>query len=368
MLRLLFFVLMFFMNQVLHAQVIENYQSDIQISKSKSIFIKNHSAQLSVDLQNFPESSLYFEIPRGSSVFMEGKLWIYAERDTTFSVALDLLKEIFLPVNPSKVQVDVLNDVDSLDEFHVLKGYFGQKNAESLDLPKGVFDWELRKVDDFDDFFILATIIILLLVAIFKVVFPNVLELIIRPQTVISADDFSESGSIQKFFTLDVLFYVFLINLGISLFVMLYVHIAGVSVLVDLGKKDINSLFFIWFLFSIGLAFLSVIKFLFLKVMVYLFDLSKFDFAHFFYLFRIISISVFVMLSFSIFFFFNNHSVLVNFFEIAVKSFFWVYLIGVFFMFLIMANRVPFKNYHLFAYICTAELIPFLVIAKLVMG
>lgn len=361
-------MLMFCMNQVLHAQVIENYQSEILISKSKSIFKKHQSAQLSIDLKNFPESSLYFEIPRGSSVFMDGKLWIYAERDTIFTVALGLLKEIFLPVDPSKVQLDVLNDIDSLDEFRVLKGYFDHKVSDSLDLPKSVFDLELRKLDDFDDFFILSTIIILLLIAVFKVVFPNVLELIIRPQTVISADNFSESGTIQKFFTLDVLFFVFLINMGISLFVMLHVHIAGPSFLVDLGKKEINNLFYIWFILSFGLAFLSVIKFLFLKVMVYLFDLSRFDLAHFFYLIRIISISVLLILILSVFFFLNNQSGLINFFEISVRSFFWVYLISVFLMFVIMANKGPFKNYHLFAYICTSELIPFLIIAKLVIG
>jgi len=368
MLRLLFFVLVFSMNQVLYAQVIENYQSEILISKSKSIFKKHHSAQLLVDLQNFPESSLYFEIPQGSFVFMDGKLWVYADRDTIFTVALSFLKEKFLPDDPTKVQVDVLNDFDSLEGFHVLKGIFGQKSAKSLDPPSVVFDYEQRNLNDFDDFFIIAIIILLLLIAIFKVVFPNVLGLIIRPQTIISAEVFSESGNIQKFFTLDVLFYVFLMNLGISLFVMLYIHFTEVPVLANWGEKDINNLFFIWFFLSIGLSLSSVVKFLFLKVMVYLFDLSKFDFAHFFYLLRIISVSVLVVLSFSIFFFFNNHPALVNFFEIAARSFFWVYFIGVLFMFLLMVNRVPFKNYHLFAYICTAELIPFLIIVKLIMG
>ncbi|RZS95038.1 DUF4271 domain-containing protein [Cecembia calidifontis] len=366
--RLIFFLLMFSLNHVLQAQVLENYQSNILYTKNKSIFNKYHSAQLEVNLQDFPASSLFFEIPQGSTVFLEGKLWVFAERDTVITVALSQLKETFVPADPSKVKVAVLNDDASLEGFHVLKGYFGERSQDILESSPSVFDWEQRKVDDFDDFFILATIILLFLVSIFKVVFPNVLDLIIRPQTVISADDFSESGSIQKFFTLDVLFYIFMVNLGISLLVLLYVHIAGVSVFLDLGNSDINNLFLIWFLLSIGLAILSVFKFLFLKVMVYLFDLSKFDFAHFFYLLRIISISVLGMLILSIFFFFNNHSVLVNFFQIALKSFFWVYLFGVFFMFLIMVNRVPFKNYHLFAYICSAELIPFLIIAKLVMG
>lgn len=366
--RVIFLFLLFSMNHVLYAQVLENYQNNILISKNRSIFKKYHSAKFEIDLQNFPESNMYFEIPGGSSVFMDGKLWVFAERDTTIIKSLMELKQEIDALIPSSVRVDVINDVAVLDGLQVMKGFFGQKRLENYDPPKNVIEWELREVDDFDDFFILATVLLLFLAAIYKGVFPNVLDLIIRPQTVISADDFSETGSIQKFFTLDVLFYLLLMNLGISLLVMLYVHVTGISIFVDLGNSDINSLFFIWFLLSIGLALLAVFKFLFLKAVVYLFDLSKFDFAHFFYLLRIISISMMVMLSFSLFFFFNNYSVLVNFFEIGVRSFFWVYLFGVFFMFLIMVNRVPFKNYHLIAYICTAELIPFLIIAKLIMG
>ncbi|OYX20468.1 MAG: hypothetical protein B7Z16_06635, partial [Algoriphagus sp. 32-45-6] len=44
--------------------------------------------------------------------------------------------------------------------------------------------------------------------------------------------------------------------------------------------------------------------------------------------------------------------------------FFWFYLLGVVGLFFIMMNRLSFKKYHLFTYLCIAELVPFLILAK----
>jgi hypothetical protein len=48
--------------------------------------------------------------------------------------------------------------------------------------------------------------------------------------------------------------------------------------------------------------------------------------------------------------------------------FFVLYIFGVLMLFFLMTKKVSFKNYHLFSYLCTAELVPFLVIAKLIIG
>ena len=61
------------------------------------------------------------------------------------------------------------------------------------------------------------------------------------------------------------------------------------------------------------------------------------------------------------------YRVLENVLELSLQVFFWLYLIGITGLFLIMMNRLSFKKYHLFTYLCIAELVPFLILAKWIM-
>ena len=67
------------------------------------------------------------------------------------------------------------------------------------------------------------------------------------------------------------------------------------------------------------------------------------------------------------FFVINDISELEIVFTLLIKAVFWTYLIGVFGLFLIMMNRLNFKKYHLFTYLCLTEIIPFLVLTKWVL-
>ena len=106
----------------------------------------------------------------------------------------------------------------------------------------------------------------------------------------------------------------------------------------------------------------------FRSLCVCVFDLKKIVIPHFFYMLRIISITIFVMA------FIVSIIVLNDFFELDITikyllyAFFWIYMVGVFMLFLIMSNRVSFKNYHLFVYICSAEIVPFLILSKVIIG
>jgi hypothetical protein len=50
-----------------------------------------------------------------------------------------------------------------------------------------------------------------------------------------------------------------------------------------------------------------------------------------------------------------------------MKGFFWLYAFGILGLFLLMMNRLDFKKYHLFTYLCLAEIVPFLVLCKWIM-
>lgn len=350
------------------SQVIENYDSKINVNKVGGFFSKKERAVTELDIFSFPQSSFRFGIPAGSTVFLGNKLWFYTKKDTLFQIFQNELKDQFELHQLREVNLSVFNDSPKLEEISILKGIFEEGTKEVFVTKTVGLDFSKREITDFNDFFTIAIIIILFLFAVFKVFFPVVLGFIARPQTVFTAEDFSETGSLQKFFSVDVLFYLFLINLGIALICMLVWKVSGNPDFFSITNADINGLIFYWFVGSIALIFFSIIKFLFLKVMVSIFDLKKFEFAHFFYLLRIISISLFLVIGFSIYFFFNDQTYLFKVLEISKISFFWIYLFGVLYMIVIAVNRTSFKNYHLFAYICTAELIPFLILSKMVIG
>jgi len=366
--RGLFLIVLLIQVAAAQSQVIENYQSKINILKEQGFFSKKERAIVDIDIFNFPQSSFRFFFPNGSTVFINDKLWFFSESDTLFQISQNELRSQFNLMGVKETKLSILNDISDLGEISVLKGIFEEGIEQVYESKSLGLDFSKREISDFNDFFTIAFVIILFLFAIFKIIFPVVLGFIAKPQTVFSAEDFSESGSLQKFFSADVLLYLLLVNLGISLLCMLIWKVSGNPVYFDFVKRDINGLIFYWILGAIALILLSVFKFVSLRVMVSIFDLKKFEFAHYFYLLRIISISLFLVMGFSIYFFFNNKAYLSQVLEISIISFFWVYLLGVFYMFVIVVKRTSFKNYHLFAYICTAELIPFLILSKMVIG
>jgi hypothetical protein len=63
----------------------------------------------------------------------------------------------------------------------------------------------------------------------------------------------------------------------------------------------------------------------------------------------------------------NEFSAMKNALSFSFSTFFWIYILGVAGLFLIMMNRLSFKKYHLFAYLCIAELVPFLILSKWIM-
>lgn len=357
-----------FLSMGVFAQVLENYDEHIQLNQGSKWLNKIDKAAVKIDVFSFPQSSIRLKVPGESTVLLDEKVWLYTSADTVIEVKVSQLQEIFSLNYQANHELVVLKDGLKTDQISVLKGYFANQEEVETEKKATGLNFSKREQSAFDDFFILGSVIVMFLFAIFKIIFPQVLGFIVRPQTVFSAEDFSDTGSLQKFFSLDVMFYLLLVNHVIALLVMLFMKEGGSGPFSYFVNGDINALFFNWFSGAMLLTLVAVVKFLFLKVMVFIFGLQKFDFAHFFYLLRIVSISLFVILGIGIYFFLNDQSSLQNVIEYSLIGFFWVYLLGVGMMFVIMVNRVPFKNYHLFAYICTAELIPFLILSKLVIG
>lgn len=366
---LVFFMALFSLLSIqVDGQVLENYSSKVGVSTSSRLLKPSQMAEVTLDIKSFPGSNMRFKIPGGSTVFLDEFLWFYAEKDTLFSLPLSdfegFLKESYRP------QMDLTIVNKSLDQgaIEIQKGYFDiQVSGEMPQISQGLMNE--RRVDNwFKDFFFLALITVLFLFALFRIAFPILLSFITSPQIIFSAEDFSDSGSLQKFFSLDVIFYLLVVCMTWMLSIMFVVHVTEFSPLYSFTTGPTSELMWYLLLGSVFLTLLTVLKFVFLRAMALVFDMQKFEFTHFFYLLRIISLTVFGAVLVIAYFYLNHPVLLEDVVVFLLKAFFWIYIGGIAMLFLLMLGRVNFKNYHLFAYICTAELLPFLIISKMIMG
>ena len=301
-------------------------------------------------------------------MFLNGRLWFYAVNDTILITPTAELGGFLEELPEEEVVLSIVKeDLDPL-EVSVQKGFFDKEVISFMDLTVDDQFPEKREKSNFNDFFFFALLTVLFLLAIFKMIYPLVLRLIIMPTAVFSAEDFSESNSLQKFFALDVIFYLLIVNMLVFLLGMMSIKVLDKESLISLVNGDLNQLFLNWLFGSGFLILLGILKFVFLRVLAFFFELGKIVNAHFFYLFRIISISTFSIAFIVSFILLNGFFELELVIKFLLYGFFWIYLIGVAMLFIIMSNRLPFKNYHLFVYICSAEIVPFLILTKVIIG
>lgn len=359
-----FLTMMGFSARIANAQVLEDYKSDWEEGGKKTWFSDNDRLSVELDLGSFPRGYVSFEFPAQSVVFLGEKLWFFSEKDTIFSEKVSELRSQFkvektnlivfkrgIQVGDSKIQ-KVLQPAEL-------------KSAESLKA-------DLIKKRDFQrqeirDFFVFAVLLVLFGIALYKLAYPYLFAVMIRPLSLINAEDFSDSGSLQKFFSFDVLFYVVVVNMLTSLAGVLGLIFFKYEWLKTRFTLDFNSMFQLWLAVAGILLVLTILKFIGIRVVAYLFDLEKLEFPHFFYLLRLVAITSAFFVLVSTFYLMNEFSEMKNALSFSFSAFFWIYIAGVAGLFLIMMNRLSFKKYHLFAYLCIAELVPFLVLSKWIM-
>jgi len=359
---LLFFFL--FSSAWATAQVLENYEGAWSSSVEQSLVGSIGQKQVKLAVNAFPQSFFQFEVPANSTVFVDGKLWVLTSIDTTFFVATNSLKQEF---GRDSLLVTVVSDKIRLGEFGltITKVAKNEKEEKELSGEDQFFALEKRTVvQPLKDFIAVSLLSILALAAVYRRVYPYLLGVLLQPLSVIKAEDFSESGGLQKVFSLDILFFLFLVSMmlaqslltGIVLFRPDWFGIG----------ENLTSLSLInyWVIASFLILILTILKFSAIKLISYLFDLGKSEFAHFFYLLRLITFGFAFVLVVTTFFTINEFFELKMVFAQLMKGVFWVYLLGVFGLFLIMMNRLNFKKYHLFTYLCIAEIVPFLVLTK----
>ncbi|OOG69318.1 DUF4271 domain-containing protein [Algoriphagus sp. A40] len=354
-----------FLSLGLNAQVLENYDGLWKSARQESWLGINNQVELTVDLTNFPESEIRIKLPSKSTVFVDGKLWQLTTGDTVFFRSIGELQAEF---GKDSLNFTVVSP-DLAPRKASIKKVIGRENLDDVVLsPEGIPLVGRFVPQPVRDFYFTGLFIILFFVALYKLAYPYLLAMMLKPLSVISAEDFTDSGNLQKFFSFDIIFYILIVAMMISQ--------GAVTGLVVFRKEwldtwiglDYSSLLLIWLVGAFGILVLTIVKFIGIRLISYLFDLGKAEFSHFFYLLRLIVFGSSVVLLVGAYFVVNNFSGLEPAFSVLFSGFFWFYIFGVLGLFLIMMSRLSFKKYHLFTYLCIAELVPFLILAKWIMG
>lgn len=342
-------------------QVLENYDHSWRPYSSGNWWENNDQIQVKVNVRDFDQSYLRLQIPAQSTLFIDGKLWEYFKSDTLSWVPIADIRALtasdtatLLLINPrlsrGKVGLQKVISPEQVADEEAEGGspdlLLGRQSAQSL-----------------KDFYVVALLINLVFFALYKIAYPYLLGVLIQPLSVINAEDFSDSGSLQKFFSPDILFYMLIVSMMLSQL--------GVAVLYTKSETfatwaagEFGSLMMLWGLGILVIFAISVLKFLGVRVSGFFFDLGKNDFAHFFYLLRLIVFGTSVVLLVLAYYVINRYWELAQISGLMISGFFWFYLLGILGLFFIMMNRLSFKKYHLFTYLCIAELVPFLILSK----
>jgi hypothetical protein len=351
----------------LSAQILENYSDRFEFKSTKSWSNSLVILNASVDVANFSKSSLWLSVPAGSTVFVEKRIWFFTEQDTSVIVTIDWLKDYVDLPSARSLEFSISNNQLNPQAITLKKGYFDQSAAgkEGL-IAKEAMVLESRGQTVFKDFYFIALGIILLLLAIIKGIFPVELSYFLAPRAVISSTENLEGG--QKFFSVDVLFFLLTVGMALVLGIMFFIDYFEYQKFGFFNPRNLNDLFFKWFIGSLIYVFVTIAKFVYLKFLSSVFKLNKLEFLHFFYLLRIISLMLFGLLILQTLFLTNNYLEVGSWVELSMKGFFSIYILGIVFLFVFMTNQVNFNFYHLIAYLCTAELLPFLIVSKYIIS
>ncbi|UJP66274.1 DUF4271 domain-containing protein [Mongoliitalea daihaiensis] len=347
----------------LHAQILENYSGMFDHQSKKSWNYKSDQVSTTLDVSSFPSSMLRFYVPEKNTVFLDNKIWFYSEKDTTVLISLEELHERFDFQGQSTVSLVVYGQGVSLNAVTLEKGYFQSLVMDVQGVSEA--DDSRRNRSSFKDFYFLGICILLSLFAIVKIVFPVELNFMLSPKAIFSVGDNMDWN--PKFFSLDVLFFLFLIGLGMVQSIMFFVYYFDSIHANLINPFSLNDLFFKWIIGAVIFVGLSVVKYLYLSFMTYVFNFRKFEVMHFFYLLRIISLLVVVLIIVQTLVLTNDMITAQNWHALAKNGVFTIYLIATVFLYVLMTNQLDFKFYHLIAYLCTAELLPFLIVSKYMM-
>ncbi|EON77335.1 membrane protein, putative [Lunatimonas lonarensis] len=363
-----FFLYIFMVASNCHSQVLENYDSRISYLPPSEFYSASVGVQVAVDLGSFPLSTLMVHLPQGSSLFLDTILWFQTSRDTTLMLPLKDAQQALSMEAGEMVLTIYRKGIQKKDVSVQKMGPIVSDRGVTASQLLLLDSYSTRNRDVFEEFFYSALLLLLLLAALFKVINPLVLPMFLNPRYLVSSEDFTEGGSFTKLFNNALLYYLLMLNM---LLMLLFLTISKHLDIAPLGiqlSNDLNHYYFLWIAGTLILMFASFLKFIWLRMNVFIFGISRFEIPHFLFILRVLSISLVLILLVMLVVLANGYSSMGDLAVFFNKAFTGYYLLSLALLATLMRKRLSFKNYHLFSYICTSELIPFLVISRLLIG
>lgn len=350
-----------------HTQVLENFNQELKVTTRGTLFKTAEKITVFIPLKSFPLSYLQIKVPEESAVYLAGVLWDLSISDTVYQLPMSAIKHL---VAEEQEQIELVIFKPEIEP--------GQVSVQKVNFQPGetgqvlVFEikeeFSRRVTDDFKEFFFLSVLIILLLVTIFRIIHPSVFRIFLNPRFLVTAEELTDTLTTSRFFSSALLFYLLVVNLVLMLLAISGIYFLNVDLINYKLANDLDSLFFFWLFGTVIGTIMIFIKYLWLKLLSFVFAIPKFEIPHFLYMLRAVSLGLLFILVVIVFAYANQSANLLNLIVLLIQSYFIFYLAATSMLWILMTNKLALKNYHLFSYICTAELIPFLVITKLLMG
>lgn len=235
----------------------------------------------------------------------------------------------------------------------------------SIDDGRSATNNPLRLVDHFLNFSILASIIILIFFAVLLQTNPRLTFdyfNFLRLFSIQEREDSLLNSRISS--SVNILFYGFACILtGFVLLTLFYFGSAEISLAEYFPITSVGEGFWQWLKLSTIAAVVLIVKIILLSLFVAMFDLRDVTGLQFYNFIRltffILTVSSLVCLCYFVFKIQNPdaYSFLLN--CIVAILFFWVFIIG-----LKLMSRTTFRFFHLFSYLCASELIPVIILVK----
>ncbi len=348
------------------AQVIENFENNWVIQEHYFLLEKTLQYEVLLPVNSFPESFVKFQVPSDHSLFIEGVLWKLIAKDTIFYIPVKSLKDEFYK---DSLQISIIGPNQKEGDFLIKISKEAKKTSVlTQEKAKSVLPIPNRIPLHFiKDFYYVSTLIFLFFLASYRSAFPFLLGILLKPAAVLNAEDFSETGTLQKFISVDTLYFLFILGLLLGQNLFTGVLIYRKDWISEWIGWNFASFTMTWLILSFLVFLAFILKFVFIRLFGYFFNLGKSEFAHFFYMIRLTVFGITFINLFTIFLIGYDFSSLEPVFNSLISGFFWFYLLGISFLFLIMMNRLSFKKYHLFTYLCLVEIVPFLILCKGIM-
>jgi Domain of unknown function (DUF4271) len=318
---------------------------------------RSRSVRFSLVLHDDFDGWLEIDAPKETSVIINGNY--FGSLETKLAIDLDSLMEV------SQLNVFDFNiyRLAGLNHINLSTILFERVPTQTISAKRST-------KEDFMDYYVIASLILLLFMGFLSRKFPRdtldyfsfqrSISLKNREETLISSRPFNRTN----------ILFIILDSFLIGFLITALVHLAEGHVYFPLINRhmDFSALILGWIFCSVLVFFSIVIKYIGIAVFVNLFRLNEFRYIQHFnslrfsigaflliYLLTTITFLTFRMEGMEAYFVFTRILAILLFMRIII-------------MFFKLRDFASFRNFHLFSYLCGTEIIPFIILYKLVLG